>query len=326
MVMLAYGCNNAGDKVAAEGAIVVTDVKGNQVVLNKPAARIVALFDPAVDALFMLQVQDRLVGIPAETYADAELFEPYKFIDDRIAKRQIATPGSNETANLEGIIQLQPDLVIAQNMNEGAIKVLKQNNIAVYLMAAEKYDQVMKEVKDLAVLTGREQRGEELIGFVQTEFGKMQEAAQKRPAAEKKRVYFAWANGRIFSTAGRSSSMHSVLEFAGVENVCTTAIDQPNINPETLIGWNPDMVVMWNDSPSLFYNKQELAGIAAVQERQIYNLMPMFFYNPHTLKSLNATVTINQWAYGTDNRDFVKEFTKKLYGEAIGLKLINLLP
>lgn len=322
-------CSNSSDKRSENTKeISVTDIQGNEIHISKPAERIVCLFDPSVDVIYMLQAQDKLVGIPAETYFDNELYDYYKHIDSRILNKQLATPGSNELANLESIIQLNPDLVIAQQLPESIVRTLQQMNIPVYIAAAARYDDLKKEMKDISLLIGKEERGKQLITYAENKIKELDERTSSKKDSLPKTVYFTWANGRIFSTTGRNSMMNDCLDLAGVENVCPSEIDKPNINPETLIEWNPDMIVMWNDSPDLFYNKKELNGITAIQQKQIHNLIPMFFYNPHTFKSLCAAVAINNWAYGSkdkDSKDETKEILLELYGENTGTELIKYL-
>nr|WP_297168440.1 ABC transporter substrate-binding protein [uncultured Dysgonomonas sp.] len=322
-------CSNSTDKRSENTKeISVTDIQGNEIHISKPAERIVCLFDPSVDVIYMLQAQDKLVGIPAETYFDNELYDYYKHIDSRILNKQLATPGSNELANLESIIQLNPDLVIAQQLPESIVRTLQQMNIPVYIAAAARYDDLKKEMKDISLLIGKEERGKLLITYAENKIKELDERTSSKKDSLPKTVYFTWANGRIFSTTGRNSMMNDCLDLAGVENVCPSEIDKPNINPETLIEWNPDMIVMWNDSPDLFYNKKELNGITAIQQKQIHNLIPMFFYNPHTFKSLCAAVAINNWAYGSkdkDSKEETKEILLELYGENTGTELIKYL-
>ncbi len=322
-------CSNSSDKRSENTKeISVTDIQGNEIHISKPAERIVCLFDPSVDVIYMLQAQDKLVGIPAETYFDNELYDYYKHIDSRILNKQLATPGSNELANLESIIQLNPDLVIAQQLPESIVRTLQQMNIPVYIAAAARYDDLKKEMKDISLLIGKEERGKQLITYAENKIKELDERTSSQKDSLPKTVYFTWANGRIFSTTGRNSMMNDCLDLAGVENVCPSEIDKPNINPETLIEWNPDMIVMWNDSPDLFYNKKELNGITAIQQKQIHNLIPMFFYNPHTFKSLCAAVAINNWAYGSEDKDSkeeTKEILLELYGENTGTELIKYL-
>ena len=322
-------CSNSSDKRSENTKeISVTDIQGNEIHISKPAERIVCLFDPSVDVIYMLQAQNKLVGIPAETYFDNELYDYYKHIDSRILNKQLATPGSNELANLESIIQLNPDLVIAQQLPESIVRTLQQMNIPVYIAAAARYDDLKKEMKDISLLIGKEERGKQLITYAENKIKELDERTSSKKDSLPKTVYFTWANGRIFSTTGRNSMMNDCLDLAGVENVCPSEIDKPNINPETLIEWNPDMIVMWNDSPGLFYNKKELNGITAIQQKQIHNLIPMFFYNPHTFKSLCATVAINNWAYGSEDKNSkeeTKEILLELYGENTGTELIKYL-
>lgn len=329
LVLVFSNCSSGDDKRNHEvkkDFIELVDRKGNNVVLDTIPDRVVCLFDPSIDVMYMLGVEDKLVGINAETYFDKELFDYYKHIDSRIAQKELATPGSNEMLNIESLIALKPQLLIAQNLSPSVIKILSDMGIAVYLASAESYDDLMQEMKDLSLLLGTKERGEELIAYAKDRVEDLARNAKLKTTEGKKTAYFSWANGKIFSTAGRKSMMNDCLELAGVENVCPTDIDKPNINPETLIEWNPDMIVMWNDSPNLFYNKKELGTIKAIADKQIFNLVPMFYYNPHTFKSLCTATMINGWAYPNPDinpKDEVKEIILTLYGEQNGRKLLK---
>lgn len=328
-LVLLENCKNlSGNKSENTGTISVTDIQGNKINIAKPAKRVVCLFDPSVDVIYMLQAQNKLVGIPIETYFDKELYDYYKHIDPRILNKELATPGSNELANLESIIQLSPDLVIAQQLPESIISTLQQMNIPIYVAAASRYQDIVKEMKDISLLIGKKERGEQLISYLENKIKDLEKVNQQPNEPHKKSVYFTWANGKIFCTTGRNSMMNDCLDLAGVVNACPTAIDKPNINPETLIEWNPDMIVMWNDSPNLFYEKKELSGIKAIRQKDIYNLTPMFFYNPHTFKSLCVAVAIRNWAYkakDSGNKEEIRDILLELYGKDTGQKLIKYL-
>jgi len=169
-VLLALGLSSCTSSKNKEDhktghAIEVVDTQGNTVVLDSIPERVVCLFDPSVDVIYMLQAQDKLVGIAAETYFDKEIFDYLKHLDPRIANKEIATPGSNEMLNIESVIALKPDLVIAQNVSPSVIKTLNGMGIPVYLASSESYEDLMQEMKDLSVLLGKEERGEELIQY-----------------------------------------------------------------------------------------------------------------------------------------------------------------
>lgn len=318
------GSKTNGHKSAS--GITVTDAQEYTISLNKVAERIVCLYEPGLDALYMLQAERKLVGVFSDVYESNDLFPFYAKMDQRIEKKELSIVGAGNQANVERVVGLNPDLVIVHAGQEGLVNALRNAGLQVYAVKAELQSEVFKTIQDISMLTGTEARGLELKQYVVAEIDRLKEDAAA--IKEKRRVYFTWAYGRIFSTTGTNSMMHTCLEMAGVQNVCPFELDQPNINAETLIGWNPDMIVMWNDSPDLFYQHNEFKTIRAVKEKQIFNLLPMFIYNPHTLKALCTATAIHHWAYSSaafNHKQRVVDVIYRLYGKEKADKIITLL-
>jgi iron complex transport system substrate-binding protein len=327
VAFVAISCTNLATQQADNSEMLsVEDASGVHVALSKPAERIICLYEPALDALYMLQAEKKIVGIFNDVYGSEELFPYFGSMDERIRNKELPSFGMGNMANLEQIIQAKPDLVVLYAAHEDLVHALRQAGLRVYAVKAELYDDVFKTVEDMAILTGTADSANELVSYVKKEITAMQ--ARVDPKQTKRRVYFAWAYGRVFATTGTNSMMHSCLEMAGVENVCPFEVDQPNISAETLIHWNPDMIVMWNDSPDIFYDKKEFTGIHAIRDKQIFNLRPMFLYNPHTLKVLATAAVINQWAYPdaqVDTRQLVTNILQTLYGKDKADRLAGVL-
>ncbi|WP_316752622.1 ABC transporter substrate-binding protein [Pedobacter gandavensis] len=323
---LFFGCANpTKEDTGKKKAIIVTDALGHIIELDKPVERMVVLYEPALDALYMLNAGDKIVGIFNSIYNSDELYPFYAKLDDRIKQKTLAVPGNNGDGNIESIMMLNPDLVVMLASQEDLAQALRAVGVQVYTTKVEQHQEVFQTMHDLAKLTGTSERATELVSYVKEELTTMKNRADS--VQTKKKVYFAWAHGRIFATAGRNSMMHFCLEAAGVENACTFELDQPNISPETLISWNPDMIVMWNDSPDEFYRRKELGDVSAIKNKEIYNLLPMFFYNPHTLKALSSAASIHNWAYPNPDVDVKKQVESiilKLYGGK-GKSLIPLI-
>lgn len=284
-----------------------------------PLTRIVCLFDPLMDAIYMLGEQHKLIGIPSEVYSDKELFIPYSLLDERIKTKAIPTPGTNSAVNLESVISLKPDLLIVQQISPSTKKTIESFGITVYQGSSNNLEEIKKELVDLGQLLGKEDRAIELLDFMKLELDSIRQK-YKAGTGKRKSVYFSWANGKIFSTAGTNSIMHSCLEFAEVVNVCKSPMDQTNVNPELLVLWNPDIIIMWNDSAENFYSRDDLANITAVKNKSIYNLLPMFFYNPHTLKFLCTSVFIHTYAYEENtftSKQKVMDICNSLYGSKL---------
>lgn len=308
--------NGTKNDTGKKKAITVKDALGHTIELDRPVERIVCLYEPALDALYMLNAEAKLVGVFNGIYTSEELYPYYSKLDARIEQKQLAVPGNNGDGNIESIMMLNPDIVVLQAAQEELATALRSVGVKVYTANVEKYEEVFQTMTDLGMLTGTSERAKALISYVKDEYALMK--ARNSMIKEKKKAYFSWAHGRIFSTAGRNSMMNVCLEVAGVENACPFELDQPNINPETLVGWNPDLIIMWNDSPNEFYKRKELGEVSAVKNKQIYNLLPMFFYNPHTLKSLSTAVSIHHWAYPNPDVNVkaqVEQIILKLYGE-----------
>lgn len=304
----------------------VFDSTNTQVCVAKPAQRIVSLFESGLDGLYMLGQGHKVIGIPAEVYIQPLLFNAYSKIDKRIANKQLATPsqGANAT-NIESLVSLKPDLVIVVSGQTQTIELLRQFGIAVYVMESGTYQQVKEELSEIAILSGAEQRAQDILSFSDEIVAEVAAKTARQP--NKQSIYYAWSGGRIFSTSGRKSITNDFIELAGAHNIVQTDANQPNVNPETLIEWNPDNIVLWNTNPKLIYERKELQGLSAVQNRKVFNLSPAFIYNPHTIKIIITAIYLNHSIYPEQSdlpvSALQQRILTKLYGEQLAKALVQ---
>lgn len=297
-LVIQTGCSPAQDHVHSQlrYPINVTDRDVNTVQLNQPAQRIVCLFEASVDDLYMLGAGEAIVGIPAKIYTSSDLYRAYSILDRRIHEKKIATPSNWEAStNIESVVALQPDLVIVSAGQKDVIQILNKMHIPVYSVLSENLQQTRKELLDLGKLTGKSKRASELVDFIDHEIQSIQQ--RNHAQSNQKTIYYGWSGGRIFSTSGRDSMPNTVMTLAGARNVVNTAIDQPNVNPEKLIEWNPDVILLWNTNPKQVYQRPELKTLTAVKQQHVFNLSPSFLFNPHTPKILLAANQLNHWVY-----------------------------
>lgn len=319
------GCkSNIRPAVIKQYAITVTDMRGKTIQLPKVAERVVCLFNGSFDAMYMLGAENKLVGIPSNIYTDPEYYDAYAKIDDRIKAKHIEAPGSWQASNIESIVSLHPDIVIISISQTDAVNILEKMGYAVYTVGSETYEQIYKETLDIGTMTGTTLRAEAIVNYSKKEFEKIKLIT--KDIVPKKKVYYAWSGGRILSTSGTRSMINDFIELAGATNVCRSNVDQPNVNAETLIHWDPDIIVLWGSSPVDVYKMSELASLKAVKNKTVKSMKPAFFYNTHTLKILLASVTLNHWCYDTFNSDEVdkdkREIIMNLYGQR-GEKLLQ---
>ena len=330
-VLILYGCSSSEQKgktqeKSAAHSICVFDSTNTKVCVDKPAQRIVSLFESGLDGLYMLGQGYKVIGIPAEVYIQPLLFNAYSKIDKRIANKQLATPsqGANAT-NIESLVLLKPDLVIVGSGQTQTIELLRQFGIAVYVMESSTYQQVKEELSEIAVLSGAQKRAQEILSFSDEIVAEVATKTARQP--NKQSIYYAWSGGRIFSTSGRQSITNDFIELAGAFNIVQTDANQPNVNPETLIEWNPDNIVLWNTNPKLIYERKELQGLSAVQNRKVFNLSPAFIYNPHTIKIIITAIYLNHSIYPEQSdlpvSALQQRILTKLYGEHLAQELVQ---
>lgn len=299
------------------GSINVTDVRNKTISLEEPAKRVVVLYQGALDGMYMLHAEHTIVGIQHNIYTNEKTFEYFSKLDPRIAGKELATPGNSEAStNMESVVALKPDLVIMQSGQTDAIELLENLGINVFAVSSETKETLYQELENIGKLTGTHARAKELLEYTNDQLEKIKK--QTVITGPKKTAYYAWSGGRIFSTSGRKSRMNECFELAGLTNVCTSEVDQPNVNPETLIGWNPDLIFLWSTDPAELYKRKELSVLSAVKNKHVYELDPPFFYDPHTLKIMLAAVELHNIAYAEkgafDLMQNRKEVMENLYG------------
>ncbi|KAA8734579.1 ABC transporter substrate-binding protein [Acinetobacter qingfengensis] len=296
-MVCSYGCQPSSQQQATSmDMITVTTSDGQLIKLQQPTQRIVCLFEASLDDLYMLGAGKQVIGIPSKIYTAPDLYAAYSILDQRIAKKQIVTPSHWEAStNIESVLALQPDLVIVSSGQQDLIELLRQMHIAVYPVQSENLQQTQQELLDLGKLTGTQDRARQLNQFIEREIQAIQQ--QLKPVQQQLRVYYAWSGGRIFSTSGRNSMPNTVIQLAGAKNIVESSIDQPSVNPERLLIWDPDIILLWNSDPQILLKRPELQTLKAVRDKKVFTLSPGFLFNPHTPKILLAANQLHHWIY-----------------------------
>lgn len=299
------------------GVISATDSRNKTINLEQPAQRVMVLFAPMVDQVYMLQAGAQLIAIPEQVYLDASTFAALSQLDGRIASKSLATPSfGGSSANLESVVRLKPDLAIVYEFDSETITQLEDLDIPVFSVSSKDKESIYSELVGVAKLLGKEKRAEELIRYTSGELKKMGDVSVEY----KKKVYYAWSKGRIFSTSGKGSLVDLAIESAGADNACPLNMQAANIGAELIYQWNPDIIILWNSEPADVYNLKELAALPAVRSKQVFELTPTFNFDPHTLKFLIFAKQLRQWCYPDPDYSLEKEVNETLatlYGQKL---------
>ena len=302
----------------------VIDFRGKQITLKKPALHIVCLIESALSGLYMLGQEHRLVGVSRNVY-QGDVFKYYAAMDRRIRDKSLPTPGNWDFVNIESVVALKPDLVIIWADQTESIASLEERGIPVYGVFLKQKEDVYKEMTDLGLLTGSLKRAEELIDYTRNEIKRFQDRVSSIPETKRQRIYYMWAQSNLDTSCG-GSAVNDLIHLAGGRNVCGgISSEHLVVNMERIIGWNPDLVVMWHNEkkdPADIIGDPQWINIPAITSRRVHELPEIFLCDLWTLKFHYAVKMVAKWAYPDFFRDVdLEKEKKKMLGKLYGKRL-----
>jgi len=211
---------------AARASTAVTDDRGRAVTLRAPPVRIVSLLPSLTETVCALQACDRLVGT-----------DSFSNWPERV--RALPKLGGLEDAQLERIVALKPDLVLAAS-SARVIERLEALGIPVLALQPRNLPDTRRVIDTVAAALGTPQASAALWQRIEA---RMAAAAARVPASMRgRRVYFEVAAAPY--AAGESSFIGETLARLGLANVVPAALGPfPKLNPEYVVRAAPDIVM-----------------------------------------------------------------------------------
>ncbi len=212
----------------------VTDEVGRRVAVRVPVRRVVSLAPSLTETIYALGAQDRLVGVT--DYCD--------YPPEAKTKPHV---GGTLQPNLEQVVALQPDLVLATraiNRRE-TVEALERLGIAVYATDPRTVEGMLESTQRLAEVIGAQEQGEALVAALRARLERLKQRLAGRPAT---RVLFVvWLEPLI--SVGQQTFLADALRWAGAESVIESTQDWPHINLEEVVRLQPDNLVFASSHP-----------------------------------------------------------------------------
>jgi len=309
-----------------EAVVKVQDFRGKEIVLKKPAERVVCLIESALTGIYMLKQQNKVIGIPTNVYEEGyyyfDTLKYYSFLDERIRNHILPAVGNWEKVNIEKVLSLKPDLVIIWSSQVDAISTFEKLGIPVYGVFITRLEDVYKEILDFGKLLDAEKRAKELVEYAQREVKYFKDKSSR--ISNKRRVYFSWAQLNFLQTSCKGSIVDELISLVGAVNICSHIEGESvTLNMEKLILLNPDVILMWHSkslSPLNLKSNNQLQTINAIKKNSIFQFPDTFSFDLWTLKFLYAAKFIAKNIYpDLYNYDLNKEYQKImnfLYGKS----------
>ncbi len=210
----------------AQDRISVIDDRGRTIELLRPPVRIVSLLPSLTESICELRACDRLVG--TDRFSDWP---------DRV--RTLPKLGGLEDAQLERIVALAPDLVLA-GLSARVIDRLEGLGIRVLALEVKGLFDTRRVLETIARVLGRPGAGDDLWRSIDQ---RIDAAASRVPSQFRgQRVYFEIAEGPY--AGGESSFVGETLTRLGLRNVVPASLGPfPRLGPEFVIRSRPDLIM-----------------------------------------------------------------------------------
>jgi iron complex transport system substrate-binding protein len=182
--------------------------------------------------------------------------------------------GRGNTANLEAVLALKPDLILdVGSVNPTYIsladRVQEQTGIP-YALLDGRFDGIATAYRTLGALIGRREQSEELARYTDEALRSITDRLASVPKGNRPRVYFARGPRGLETGLGGSINVETIELLA--QNVAgETRGGLANVSIEQVLLWNPDVIVTIDrDFASNVFNDPAWAPVNAVRNRRVH--------------------------------------------------------
>ena len=249
--------------------VTVTDDKGREVHLEAPAKRIISLAPHITENLFALGAGDQIVG--AVNYSDYPE-----------AAEGIPRVGSYKQLDLESILALEPDLVVAWESGNvrAQLERLEALNYPLYFSNPQTFEQLASGLERLGHLTGHTTGGEEAGAQVRRTLTELEDRYGEQPPVSV--FYQVW--DRPLMTLNDEHLISQAIRLCGGQNIfghLDTKV--PRLDREVVLAANPETIIgggMGEDNPQWVEDWRRWSDMTAVQRDNLFFIPPSLIQRP----------------------------------------------
>ena len=218
-----------------EYPLTVTDGTGEEITLEEPPERVVALAPSDAQTVFEIGAEDTLVGMPLTPATE----------DLEAGDRTDVTGGDEMEIDAETVVGLEPDVVLAASItDEETVDQLRDLGVTVYHFEEEaSIEDVVDNVDVTGQLTGECAGAAETTEWITDRLELLESAVDDEdyPLA-----YYAMGGG---FTAGTGTFQHEIMTAGGLENVAENAGIEgwEAISEEVILEEDPEWLLYGDD-------------------------------------------------------------------------------
>ncbi len=208
----------------------IVDGLGRNITIEKIPQRIVSLSPSNTEILFALGLGDKVVGVTEYcNYPQAAATKP--------------KIGGFSTVDIEKVVSLEPDLVLAANIHsKTAIPALEKLGLTVVALTPNSLPEVLDSITLIGKITGQNKQASKLVSDLKTRIEAITDKTQTLSLNQRPRVfYITWHDPLM--TAGTGTLADDVISSAGGQNIASDISGDKTIDLETVIYRDPQVIV-----------------------------------------------------------------------------------
>ena len=243
---------------------------------NKQYNRIVVLDPATVEMIYMLEAEDKIVGV-------ANLERSKVWPEEKVAK--LESVGTFIKPSLEKIITLKPDLVITSaltddNLNNG----LKSNNIESKRIQANSIEEIFSNFLEVAKMLGKENEANKIIAEKKAKL----EEIKKIATGNKKGLFVMSASPLM--VFGNDNLPNDIMKLLNIKNIAENQKGKnPIVTPEFIMKENPDIIITLLPNPSeIVATNPQLKNVNAIKNSKfiVVNSSQILRGSPRTIDQI----------------------------------------
>ncbi len=217
-----------------------TDQTGRQISLLQRPRRIVSLVPSQTELLHYLGLEEETIGITKFCLHPNDWF------------RNKTRVGGTKTVDIERVMALKPDLIIAnkeENQKEQILELAEK--CPLWLSDIVTLEDAYEMIISVGELTETKEKAEELVEKLKIDFSKITNTNSEL-VQRKKTAYFIWQ--KPYMVAGNGTFINEIIKIGGFENVFGNQERYPEVSEEELIKLSPELILL-SSEPFPFRDK-----------------------------------------------------------------------
>ncbi len=247
----------------ARATITLSDDKGNKVQLIHPAQRIVSLAPHITESLFAAGAGQKIIATVS-------------YSDYPEAAKKITRVGGYPSLDLEKIISLKPDLIIAwaSGNNQDQIARLKTLGFPIYMSEPRQPLEIARNIRNFGLLAGTSEVADKTADAFVARYKKLEQQYARK---KKVRVFYQVWHKPIMTVSGKHL-ISKIIHLCGGSNVfAELSTLTPQVSLESVLLARPQVIVsggMGKSRPDWLDAWKKWPQLPAVKNGHLYYIDP----------------------------------------------------